>query len=118
MASRHYRRSFCGAHEFISQSHGQGLFGTSIACLNVTQRTIQRYFGPRVSVPATRGRLQACMPFNGIDPNTQCAQLASAIAQQAQQMPDGLPDQGRKAPSLRTRRHAYGILRSADSSAL
>ena len=55
--------------------------------------------------------------FNDIAPSIQYVQLTSATAQQAQQMSDALPDQGCKAPFRRTRLHAYGILRSADSSA-
>ena len=50
-------------------------------------------------------------------PSIQYVQLTSAIAQQAQQMSVVLPDRGRKAPFPRTRRRAYGILQSADSSA-
>ena len=56
--------------------------------------------------------------FSDIAPNIQYVQLASAIVQRAQRMSAVLPDQGRKAPSRRTRRHACGILQSENSCAL
>jgi hypothetical protein len=54
----------------------------------------------------------AAHSFNGIAPSTPCAQLTSAIAQQAQQMCGVLPDRGRKEPSRRMRRQTCGILQS------
>ena len=95
-----------------SPNHIVGLLGTALACLNVMQGTLQRYApGLRGSVPA------AAVHFNGIALNTQCVQPASAIAQQVQRMSDVHPDQKRKALSGRTRRHVYGTLRFANSSA-
>ena len=95
-----------------SPNHIAGLFGTALACLNVTQGTLQRYAsGLRGSGSA------AAVHFNGIAPNTQCVQPASAIAQQVQRMSDVHPDQKRKALSGRTRRRVYGTLRFANSSA-
>ena len=63
------------------------------------------------------GPISAEAAFNDIAPSIQYVQLTSAIAQQAEQRSVALPGQARKAPSPRTRRRAYGILRSAGSSA-
>ena len=74
--------------------------------------------GPPWLRKASADPISAGAAFSDIVPSTQYVQLTSAIAQQAQRMSVALPYQGRKAPSLRTRRRACGILRSANSFAL
>ena len=73
--------------------------------------------GPPWLLRASADPISAEAAFNDIAPSIQYVQLTSAIAQRAQQRSVVLPGQGRKAPSPRTRRRAYGILQSADSSA-
>jgi hypothetical protein len=73
--------------------------------------------GPPWLRRASADPISAGAAFSDIALSIRYVQLTSSIAQQAQQMSAVLPDQARKALLPHTRRHAYGSLRSADSSA-